>query len=584
MAVFNIIGHGFLDMTDHTGVAFKAQNNWYRFAEVSLVRSTEFSVPATDHNRQMLGFGEDPAEQGEMLRQVFPAQMVYDGGRLDGMLSVTGFSSDTFTCVFNVGNPEWIEKLQSIKLSECPCTLSPVVWDTSTPVTDADQADWNDGVVIIQYENGHASDPSWQLVPSVNVVKFISNVLSNLGFGFGTDIPTSLWMVAGSMKGGDRDAVTFTQVSTSMFTRTQVQNYFDVVDITIEWATANLFGAFVGGGSNPCKAFKANDDLKMTFASMSDNVYLIKWDSKLARCLTLGGKPTDQLAAVKIPALDNNTISLNKGDIFFFASKYVMRYDTGGWFGFKTTDILATTIAVKVERSKDLALGENWRIQYNMPDMTIFEFIKSVCLATGREFYFDDMGWLDMTRAFMLTRNVHALDGVLSVDSVTRRVDCWGTGTGEAVIAFDSEDYVTEKIRSSFQIPNAQLSEKKEFVSKFSEGNVGVKGVLIDDCDNTSTPYKFKAKKWTLARAVSGLPALQRIDTPEPFGYDDIADNSTCLKVKLAKDEDWFHGLWPTFFFSWRGSIFVWTDASWSDGVVTMTLQRISQPPQDANP
>lgn len=582
MAVFNIIGHGFLDMADPTGVAFKRQNVQYRFNEISLGRSTEFSVPATDHNRQMLGFGEDPAEQGEMLRQVFPAQMVYDGGVSDGTLSVTGFSSDTFSCVFTIGNSDWIEKLQSIKLSECPCTLSPVVWDTSTPVTDADQANWTDGVVIINYENGHASDPGWQLVPSVNVARFLSNILTQLGITHYSTIPHSLWMVAGSMKGGDRDAVTFTQVSTSMFTRTQVQDYFDVVDITIEWATANLFGALIGGGSSPCKAFKANDDLKMTFPVLSDNVYLIRWNSKLKRCETLGGKPADQYARPedKFPALDNNTISLNKGDIFFFSSKIANPFlVVSQYIGFKTTDILATTIAVKVERSKDLALGENWRIQYNMPDMTVFEFIESIALATGLEVYvYPDPATGMLIQAVSFTADDYrALDDVLSIDSVHRRVDCWGSGTSKAVIRFDSDDYVTDHIEAGFQVENAQLQETAEHVSKFSEGNVGVKGVLVDDCDSTSTPYKFKAKKWTLARAVSGYPALQRIETPEPVGYDDIADNSTCLKVKLAKDEDWFFGVSPSDVFAWRGSCFVWTDMSWADGVVTMTLQRISQ-------
>ena len=70
MVRFNIIGHGFLDVSDPSGVSFKSQNQHYRFAEISLGRSTEFSVPATDHNRTMLDFGEDPAETGYMLRKV----------------------------------------------------------------------------------------------------------------------------------------------------------------------------------------------------------------------------------------------------------------------------------------------------------------------------------------------------------------------------------------------------------------------------------------------------------------------------------------------------------------------------------
>ena len=66
MVRFNIIGYGFLDIADPSGVAFKAENPFFRFAEISLGRSTEFSVPTTDYNRQLLDFGEDAAEQGTM--------------------------------------------------------------------------------------------------------------------------------------------------------------------------------------------------------------------------------------------------------------------------------------------------------------------------------------------------------------------------------------------------------------------------------------------------------------------------------------------------------------------------------------
>ena len=118
MIRFNIIGTGFLDIEDTGGIAFKTENQHFRFADISLGRSVEFSVPATDRNRMLLGFGEDPAEAGDMLRVVHGAQMVYDGGAKMGSLSVTAYEGNAFKCVFSIGNAEWLDRLQDLKLSD----------------------------------------------------------------------------------------------------------------------------------------------------------------------------------------------------------------------------------------------------------------------------------------------------------------------------------------------------------------------------------------------------------------------------------------------------------------------------------
>jgi hypothetical protein len=85
------------------------------------------------------------------------------------------------------------------------------------------------------------------------------------------------------------------------------------------------------------------------------------------------------------------------------------------------------------------------------------------------------------------------------------------------------------------------------------------------------------AKKWTIAKAVTGETNLQRVDIPAPVGYDDIADNSTCLKVNMMAGEADFFALRPNLVWLWRGMAYLWTDAQWSDGVLSLTLQKVSQ-------
>ena len=110
-----------------------------------------------------------------------------------------------------------------------------------------------------------------------------------------------------------------------------------------------------------------------------------------------------------------------------------------------------------------------------------------------------------------------------------------------------------------------------------SEGGVGPNGILIDDHDGT----KFTAKKWTLAYAENGDKVLQRVEPPSLVAYDDIAANSTCMEVKVSASLADFVELAGLYGFErvylWRGSSWVWTSASWSDGIMSLTLQLVSQ-------
>lgn len=577
MIRFNIIGHGFLDVAETGGIAFKTQNQHFRFCDISLGRSVEFSVPATDHNRQMLDFGEDAAETGEMLRRVYPCQLVYDGGAKMGTIMVTGFSSEAFSCVFTIGNAEWLQAIQERKLADCPCTWDKgVPWSTSVPASDANAVDpVTDPVAVLRYENGFTL-AGWQLCPSVNVATYCAAVLNDLGIPFTTSLVRNYWMVAGSMKGGGVDPVTLTQTDNTSFAVTQTQNYLSVEDITIEWATANMFGALVGGGSGASKAFKANADLKVTFPQgITGHVFLVKWNAKLKRCEVLGAT----FETVVFKNLNGMTLDIAKNDLLFFADKPLLV--AGAWYGWKNTDISTVTISATIERNADLQLGEVWYLRNNQPDMTVFEFLKSVALAAGLELTVDGETGVTMTAGAYGTNTMKALERVVAADSVTRRVESWGSGTQKAVVKFDSEEYVTEPINADFVIDNDQFDEVSEHVSKFSEGNVGTNGILIEDVE---AGHKFKAKKWTIAFVDSNSAYLQRAPTPDPVGYDDLATNSTCLRAKIAAPLAEFFDLQPSTVYVWRGCAYLWTDADWSDGVLGLTLQRVSQPQQAATP
>lgn len=595
MTRFNIIGKGFLDMEEGSNIAFKQKNPWFDFCEVELGRSVTFNVPLTMHNKTLLGFGDDPAEYGEALRLKYDCQMVYDGGMRYGTITITGFKGDAFECVFFLDDAEWIARLQNMKLSEVPINSYGVTWDTATPVVDADQADPDNVVELIKYDNGLTSPPSWQLLPSVNVKNFIIEICRALGVPAAVGYPAGYWLVTGSMKNGSTESVTLTQTTKDSASVSPASSLIDVVDINIEWAKALAFGAYMGGGTTTAKAFEIKHKLSITFGTVPPDVYLIHWGgSSLKRYKCLGGYPsgTQQQPTFYETVylggygtdLSGQTIDLNEGEIIFFADYFgnVVTQDYLGnsliltgedYFGWKDT-LHPFSITVDLVSDSELTLGERWELRYNMPDMTVWEFIKSVTLAAGYELSVNHAGLAIVKGSYGV--KFKALNKVVSLDSVERTA--WGK-TRQAVVDFDSEDYVTEKMETVYEVPNIINETTNKHTIKFSEGEVGENGVLIKDA--SGTPVKFEAKKWTIAcvdTAAVDPTYLQRIPTPVAVGYDDIAASSTKVVLKTCAPFADFMGLQEDITLLWRGIPYLWTDADWSDGIMSMTLQKVSQP------
>ena len=584
MIRFNIIGLGFLDLEDTGGIAFKTENQHFRFADISLGRSVEFSVPATDRNRMLLGFGEDPAESGDMLRVVHGAQMVYDGGAKMGSLSVTAYEGNAFKCVFSIGNAEWLDRLQDLKLSDTGFDWPKgVSWGPSQTVIDANAADPTEGALIVRYDNGTlgAGSLQWQLVPSVNVKQYLIDLFATLGVPFSSNIGANYWMVSGSLKGGMTDVVTLASTAVDNATVTQSQNYLDVIDIDIEWATSILFGAYLGGGSTAAKGFKAMQAVTIKMpSSMPLGCYLVRWSDKLGQCEVLGGVDSNGFGE----PLDEKTFNIKSGEIFFFANKgfYIDNY-ADEYVGWKDT-YHPFSFSCTVESDGTLPVGNVWYLRNNHPDMTVFEFLKSVALATGLDLTVDGDTGVTLAPPQYGVSTMKPLLNVLSVDSVSRRVEAWGNGTKEAVVKFDSDEYVTDFLRPSYDIVNEQLDEVSEHVTKFSEGNVGSHGILVSDVDVSGGSAKFVAKRWTMAYADPAETYLQRVPMPDIVGYGDMAINSTSMRVRCALPLAEFFSLQPSTVWVWRGCAYLWTDASWSDGVLAMTLQRVSQPASGTQP
>ena len=578
MIRFNIIGTGFLDLQEGSGIAFKTENQQFRFADISLGRSVEFTVPATDYNRQMLGFAEDPAETGVMVRRSHSCQMVYDGGAMLGTLEIHGYENKAFKCLFLMNNATWINDLQNKKLADCPQFWTKgVLWASNSTVYTADDPaldNLQEGNAIVAYENGMTVQTNqWQLVPSVNLKRYIEDLLTTLGVTRTVNIPKNFWLVSASLKGGQPDSVTLIANDNDDATVTQSEGYLSTVDDYV-YASRNVFFGIYAVTTNTCRWYKAEQNIKITFdANFPQYVVMAGWVERSThpQYVLYGGRfYADIFGGWYGEPLAGRTVEVSKGSMFQFFQPN-QNYE----FGFTTVE--PHKINAIIERNGDLEIGEVWQIRNNQPDMTVFEFLKSACVATGYELLVTADG-VTIKKGEYGGKTFKVCDNVVSVDSVTRCVDCWGNNTDDAKVVFDSDEYVKEHIEMDYTIDNENLTDAKSFKAGFSEGSVGTAGVLIEDWQSGSGgSYKLKAKKWTIAYADPNKKLLQRVSEPDFVGYADIANQTTCVKMKMRKPEATFFDLKVTDVWLWRGMAYVWTDAQWSNGVLTMTLQKVSQ-------
>lgn len=587
MIRFNIVGTGFLDSTG--GVSFRSRSQWFRFADIQLGRTTEFSVPANAYNRELLGYADVPEDTGEAMRRTYDCQMVYDGGMADGLLEVRSVSSGAFRCVFYFGMTKTLESLLGLPLSKCVTTLGGVQWD-KTP-TKANLADPSTPVDVILYECGVSETP----MPAVNVKAFCEDILTGLGCANSISIDPEMWMVSASLFGGTGDTVTFSQTATNSASVTQVRNYFEVVDIDLEWAKSLVFGVGIGGGTVASKGFRVRANCSVTFTGpVAPALYLVKWQSELVQCATLGGVNSRGVGDDHTPTgqrsrpLDGLTIQFKKGDVFFFAHNEFLHIAGQIWYGYKD-NMHPLSVTADVTASQGLNAGETWYLRDNMPDMTVFEFLRSVALATGCELTVASSGGVPDVRLAPASYGsaLVNLERIVSVDEVSRKVGCWGDGTRTVRVRFAVPYGVTTKngesdygrIEGFYEIDNDQLDGEKVKTSKLSDGRPGNKFDNLLLLGVSSAARTGGSIPWTVGLCGSQSSGMQmrRINVPDFVGYADIASSSTCVRIKVHMNEADFLGIAHGTVFARYGSLYVWTEADWSDGVASLELQKVSE-------
>lgn len=577
MIRFNIIETtgselGYLDGTPDT-VSFKRRNKQYFWAKMEMGRSTEFQVPATDHNRILLGFGNDPEEYGEIFRYPLRAQMQTSGNAITGNLAVTEFSGGMFKCVFYYETDPNLEKINGVRLADLYCSFKPIEWDTDVVPYDADDvAVPTVPLALVKYRNNWSESPTpglqWWYAPSVSVKLYVEDLLDNLGIPYSINIPDRYRFITGSMRGGAQVAGNIAKTGMTAGTIDASLSAFFEFNQAATLAHRN---ALIGWTHNSCWSIRCKQDVTLTFPGNFPASYeLISVKGNNIEFVT--DRYLDAFGWHGQP-LAGRTVNLAQGTEFFIVQEEGYPYDNSyvrGW----ENDVSPYSFSFIVARDGDIALGEVWQIQNNAPDMTLVEFLRSIALLTGQEMWWDETLGLCLGPQDVGQTRI-SIEDVAAVDSVSRSVKDWGNGRS-VVIRFDSEDYVTLPLVDRYTIDNFNLEGEEEHVIKFSEGNPysdGSGDVYLEDVSINGTEVKMTAKRPTLAISGNG----EYLDRVKLYGFDanaTIANASTAVVVRVLLDLDDFLRMEKDAFLVWKGVGYVWTSMTWSGGIATITLQK----------
>lgn len=566
----NVIGKGFVEFDAKVNIAFKKSNQQGTWGKMGVGRTCEFSVPATRANRMLFGFADDPSEYGDAMRKRHAAEMQYSGGSLTGSLTVCKFGGGRFSCVFFYPSASGLDVLDGKKLADCKCTVKGVTWseqnthDADDPVVDSVPA------ALVRYKRpARQQQLSWPCLPSLSMKLYIENILDNLGVGHRLDIPRTLRIVTPTLKSSPQVYGYIRKTGLTAGTiDASLSNYLDFKTDAELSRWDHWFGIVT---HTPCWAIRPKADIEVVWPLdfPADGELLQLYGNSITpvtdRYRDAGGWHGQPLAG--------RTTKLSAGQWFFVVtdsgSGYGDSYLTG-W----SSDASPFALEVGVAVSGNIAVGDVWMPSNNAPDMTVVEYLRSAALMLGKELFWDE----DTEEVVIADSDVGSnvrkpLASVVEMVETSRKVVPWGEDTGSEAVVFDSEEYVTQPLRRDYVVNNGTLTAEVVNTIKWSEGNVNDDGeVVIHDTEVDGETTKLTAKKWTVG--VTGQGDMMARVALEDYGLASVLSrNATSAVLRVLMDVDDFMRMSRDALYHWRGMWYVWTDASWSDGVATLTLQ-----------
>lgn len=559
-----------LDLPASFSVSLKKSNIMFAFDDIQCERSLSFDLPVTPRNDLALSDARNINGNGVGARVRHEVQLQGSGVVIDGDLYVTEYTAkdNAYKAVLVGGEMLGLKRLKDAgNLAEYVQTDASLTLSESGALTP-------DVAKLRLFSQVDYATTREVVMPSIRLHGLIELAMQRLGVPVTLPFTTQYVRIILDKLQGARDTdVTFTSqargMSTSEFPVCYLVTLSALNDVVSKTSAriSRIHGDVTYQGR--FEQFIALQDLQLEFPSTwADDMYVGRFLDGATNLLTefefLGGRSFDIAGAAIGASLRGRSVEIPRGTAFTFISKdcYINRSTSAGMeTGWYPVGAINVTFGMS---GGDIQVGSIVRLRDNLPEHDVVTLLKIVSALSGLQLnYSDDRGVSFVTAERTDTLSV---DGRVMEESALVRM--FGDYAQRNIVRFKSEDGMPErdKLATVYNVDNASLAaEKLLFEIPYSEGYAngmyGGKSLILTDAA-------------ALADADTLADKMVRVTLRRNQVLTDLCDYSTRLNVRVRMTLLEYQRLHASMYVVYHYAVWAWTEATWSDGVATLTLAR----------
>lgn len=575
MIEFNVSGKK-LDLPSNIKLQFTKKNILFAFDNIEVERTTSFNVPATPNNMRIFNFSHDIHSSGSAMRERLDAELRVGIVSKRGYLYVGSYSSGQFECIFVTGELlglQAIKELGSIA-QYIPANLSV---DLSERPHNADEQNLPDyGIVLYHSEFISGQDTKYR--PSYSIGAILNQVLNGIGAQFDWSAQENDLMKRRIVIPSKYNLAPPTSVTLS-------RSYYQRPTNSQPYPT---IGSMSAGGSALFSLVRSSTPLMMIWDEeitdfrrgyvnelVCNQRVKITFPNNTPSNLYLGYASGNSFSLIEgdnfynIPSLGGRTVELPSGQHFFFVvpADQVRGGTTPyeGWWiaqGYDySVDVLVEDVQADGEAVRSI------RVKDNLPDINVVDFLKICAALSGSVLDFTASG-LSFNK-LNSWGSVKYLRDVISWKNLTRTFADYAQNN---YIELDSAEDVLERVRLNYPIDNKNIEFENVLQTiPFTEfaGEIGIYGIVNNFIPN-------ERDKYTLAQIYDTSAYMRNAEIPANSAIQSITTKSTAVEVSALMPLFEFEAMQQNVLLQWDNAQWIWTSATWGDGVATLQLSRIN--------
>lgn len=570
------IGGKLLDLPSNIKLQFTKKNILFAFENIEVERTTSFNVPATPNNMRIFNFSHDIHAIGLAMRERLDAELRVGIVSKRGYLYVGSYSAGQFECIFVTGE---LLGLQAIKelgniAQYIPANLSVDLSERPHSANEQNLPDY--GIVLYHSEFISGQDTKYR--PSYSISAILNQVLNGIGAQFDwsaqeNDLRKRRIVIPSKYNLAPPTSVTLSR------------SYYQQPTKSQPYPT---IGAMSAGGSALFSVVRSSTPLMMIWDEeitdfrrgyvnelVCNQRVKITFPNNTPYSLYLGYVSGNGVTLIEgsnfesIQSLGGRTVELASGQHFFFVVPADNVRGGGtpyeGWWiaqGYDySVDVLVEGVQADGEAIRSI------RVKDNLPDINVVEFLKICAALSGSVLDFTASG-LSFNR-LITWGGVRELRDVISWKNLTRTFADYAQNN---YIQMDSAEDVIERVQLNYPIDNKNIEFENVLQTiPFTEfaGEIGLYDIVNNYIPN-------ERDKYTLAQAYDTYAYMGNAEIPANAAIQSLTTKSTAVEVSALMPLFEFEAMQQNVLLQWDNAQWVWTSATWSDGVATLQLSRIN--------